>query len=124
MWLARVSRSWSMNHSSGRAASRRVSGWATRPRAGGGLRLRLMPWRRPCAGGAVSELEQLGGRCRDAMHVGAEINEQGDSLFDTGDRAETVFVVGDLVVYREAFGGRLGIGGFERAGCQAALAPG
>src|SRR6516162_7054176 len=76
------------------------------------------------AGRALSDLEKLRGWCRDALHVGAEINEQGDALFDTGDRAETVFVVGELVVYRKAFGGRLGIGRFERAGCQAALAPG
>ena len=48
--------------------------------------------------------------------MGAEIDEQGNSLFDTGDRAQTVLVVGDLVAYPEALGGRLGIGRFERAG--------
>src|SRR4029077_7473640 len=67
---------------------------------------------------AVSELGQFGGRCRDALYVGAEIDEQCGSLFDTGDRAETVLVVGDLVVYREALGRRLRFGSVERTGCQ------
>jgi hypothetical protein len=48
----------------------------------------------------------------------AEIDEQGGSLFDTGDRAETVLVVGDLVIYREVLGRRLGVGRFERTGRQ------
>ena len=47
--------------------------------------------------------------------MGAEVDEQGDALFDTGDCAETVLVVGDLVVYREALGRRLKVGGVERA---------
>jgi len=31
---------------------------------------------------AVSELGQLGGWCHDVLHVGAEVDEQGDSLPD------------------------------------------
>ena len=50
--------------------------------------------------------------------MGAEIDDQGGSLFDTSDRAETVLVVGDLVIYREALGRWLGIGSVERTGCQ------
>ena len=70
--------------------------------------LHMMPVlrRRP----AGSELGQFGGWCQDALHVGAEVDEQGDSLFDTGDRTEAVLVVGDLVVYREAFAGGSGPG--------------
>jgi hypothetical protein len=43
-----------------------------------------------CARGqapGVSELGQLGARCQDAPHLGAEIDEHGGSIFDTGDRA-------------------------------------
>ena len=50
--------------------------------------------------------------------MGTEIDDQRGSLFDTGDRAETVLVVGDLVVYREALGRRIRVGSFERTGCQ------
>ena len=50
--------------------------------------------------------------------MGAEVDEQGGSLFDTGDRAKTVLVVGDLVIYREALGSRLRIGRAERTGGQ------
>lgn len=50
--------------------------------------------------------------------MGAEIDDQCGSLFDTGDCAKTVLIVGDLVVYREALGSRLRVGSVERAGCQ------
>ena len=50
--------------------------------------------------------------------MGAEVDEQGDSLFDTGDCAQTVLVVGDLVACREALGRRLRAGSAERAGGQ------
>jgi hypothetical protein len=50
--------------------------------------------------------------------VGAEIDDQGGSLIDTGDRAKTVLVVGDLVAYREALGRRLRVGRAERTGGQ------
>src|SRR5262249_3897990 len=82
---------------------------------------RLRP---PGGGWAVSELGQFGGRCQNALHGGAEIDEQGGSLFDTGDRAEAVLVVGDPVAYCEPLGGRLGIGSVERAGCQVTPGPG
>jgi hypothetical protein len=78
-----------------------------------------------CARGpapGVSELGQLGARCQDAPHLGAEIDEHGGSVFDTGDRAEAVLIVGDLVIYREPLGRRLGLGNTERTGCQ--VAPG
>src|SRR5215831_13231683 len=73
---------------------------------------------------AVSELGQLGRRCQDALYMGAEVDEQCDSLFDTGDCAETVLVVGDLVAYREALGRRPRVGSAERAGGQVAPATG
>jgi hypothetical protein len=41
-------------------------------------------------------------------------------LPDAGDRAKAVLVVGNLVIYCEALGGRPGIGRVQRAGCQAA----
>ena len=56
-WLAKVSRSWSTNHSSGPRASRTVWGLATPPRVGGEPRLRLMLWSRPCVGRASSPPE-------------------------------------------------------------------
>jgi hypothetical protein len=50
--------------------------------------------------------------------VGAEIDDQGGSPIDTGDRAKTVLVVGDLVAYSEALGRRLRVGRPERTGGQ------
>src|SRR6266516_40355 len=70
------------------------------------------------------ELGQLGGWCQDALHVGAEIDDHSGSLFDTSDRAETVLVVGDLVVYEEPLRRHRGIGNLERTGCQVAPGPG
>jgi hypothetical protein len=48
--------------------------------------------------------------------------KHGDSVFHTSDRAETVLVVGDLVINREALRGRRGIGNVKRTGRQ--MAPG
>jgi hypothetical protein len=41
-------------------------------------------------------------------------------LPDAGDRARAALAVGNLVICREALGGRPGIGRVQRAGCQAA----
>jgi hypothetical protein len=48
--------------------------------------------------------------------------KHSDSVFHTSDRAETVIVVGDLVINREALRGRRGIGNVKRTGRQ--MAPG
>jgi hypothetical protein len=48
--------------------------------------------------------------------------KHSDSVFHTSDRAETVLVVGDLVINREALRGRRGIGNVKRTGRQ--MAPG
>src|SRR5205809_4248411 len=71
---------------------------------------------------AVSELGQLGRWCQDALDMGAEIDEHSDSVFHARDRAETVLVVGDLLINREALRGRRGIGNGKRTGRQ--MAPG
>jgi hypothetical protein len=72
---------------------------------------------------AVSELGQLGRWCQDARWTWEpEIDEYSDSVFYASDRAETVLVVGDLVINREALRGRRGIGNGKRTGRQ--MAPG
>src|SRR6266481_71434 len=73
---------------------------------------------------AGSELGQLGGRCHDSLHVRAEVDDQGDSRFDTLYCAETVLVVSDHLIYGEGLGRRLGIAKVEGTGCEMALADG
>src|SRR5258706_1790599 len=75
-------------------------------------------------GTAGSELGQLGGRCHDSLHVRAEVDDQGDSRFDTLYCAETVLVVSDHLIYGEGLGRRLGIAQVEGTGCEMALADG
>ena len=74
-------------------------------------------------GTAGSELGQLGGRCHDSLHVRAEVDDEGDSRFDTLYCAETiVFSSWTISSTEKVSGRRLGIAKVEGTGCEMALA--
>src|SRR6266487_2079441 len=65
----------------------------------------LAPARRPLT---VSELGQLGVRCREPLLPRTEINEHGDAVLDTDDTAQAVPVVRHSVLHGELLDRRSG----------------